>query len=804
MATAPQPAAIEPPSSEGEPSRGPWLHHLVAALLFAVALFFTLWFLVTNDRLFGVFGQLFGAYAWGDGPWLWIDHAYSLGALFVLVILGWFFVETLEVYLPEPPLAAVSFILGAGLAGFLFELLAMAGLLARPWVFIVPGLAILALWPLTVLATRRRPETGEGGAGGRVEQAMRREYARERLRGTLIHPVGAGPRLFQAVAFGLLAALTLLSFYHAVLYPEVYWDSLILYLGYARMMFLERGIVEKVVAQVGIGLGANYPHLYALLGAAAAAAADHWTELPQRWIAPACGLASTILVYYTVRQLTRHVNFSLAVTLLYRATPLGMAYDQYASDYAVALALTAAFLYLALLYVETGLRGYFILATLLVALAMHLNYLMGLLWLPWGGMILAAHVGLPTPEDEETEAAARAYRQAAQTPRHELDREFGAFPEAPWTYHRRRPGLGAFLRSRTFGLTLIACLAVASTWHVRNWVVTGNPVYAFFPRIFGGRNINPEVLASAEEEWTRNGAGIGSLAGDLPGRVRASWLYFVGVGRDEAGAIRFPAAWRLQPFFPTFVLAGALIFLARLAAAPWTYRALARGRVAFFDPALRFGALSVLFAAALLAYHYVLAPFYLYQIIMILPAFAVLASYAYPYWRLKGWRSAWGGLALVVGVIPGLAMGLMGFKVFSVPVGPERREPAIDLTVFRNPNPDRERFYRWRFGDDAVMWSYINERLQGEKILTHENRHLVFDPSITLVHLDDWAMQQLWDQPAREKVRFLKELGVRYYLRVPNEVNHPINARMGTPEWERLGLMRPEAAFDGNVLFRLE
>ena len=48
------------------------------------------------------------------------------------------------------------------------------------------------------------------------------------------------------------------------------------------MTFLEHAFPVKVVGQVGIGLGANYPHLYALLGASTATMWGHWSSLYQQ------------------------------------------------------------------------------------------------------------------------------------------------------------------------------------------------------------------------------------------------------------------------------------------------------------------------------------------------------------------------------------------------------------------------------------------------------------------------------------------------------------------------------------------
>ena len=371
--------------------------HGVGAALAAAGLFFTAWALMLpplREILFPwpltFFSQLLERWAWGGGSLDTRGLAFGLAAIAVLTVIGTFILECFELYLPAAARLALAYLLGLGIGGVVLEWLAIPHLLSRETMALALGGLLLALMVGAWWRGRRPPETGAGGEADFAAQQMRHSLARQAWRARIERPRGAG-WLFTVAAAGLLVAITLCIFWHAVLYPEVYWDSLILYMGYARMTFLEGGFPVKVVGQVGIGLGANYPHLYAALGAGVATASGEWSDLPQRMMAPLAGLASTVLVYHGALRLTRHVNMALAVALLYRATPLAIIYDQYGSDYALAILFMAGFLYLALLFVQTGMRGAFALATLTIALAMHLNYLMGILWLGWVLMIVAAH-----------------------------------------------------------------------------------------------------------------------------------------------------------------------------------------------------------------------------------------------------------------------------------------------------------------------------------------------------------------------------------------------------------------------------
>jgi hypothetical protein len=226
-----------------------------------------------------------------------------------------------------------------------------------------------------------------------------------------------------------------------------------------------------------------------------------------------------------------------------------------------------------------------------------------------------------------------------------------------------------------------------------------------------------------------------------------------------------------------------------------------RGRVA-----VRFGLVVAFFALGMLAFHIVMAPFYLYQIIPFAPSLALLGALAWPLWWRAPWRWLLGGLALVIGLVPGLAMALMGFKIagtVQVP-GTEGISPT-SLYVLRHPLPRAREFYRWRYGEDAAMWEYLNTRLQGQKLLTHENRHLAIHPTIQLIHLDDWEMQRLWSvtDPGERVRRLVDEFGIKYYLFVPNERAADTNERMGAREWELMGLAKRVFEAGENVLYRL-
>src|SRR5690606_22413756 len=122
-----------------------------------------------------------------------------------------------------------------------------------------------------------------------------------------------------------------------------------------------------------------------------------------------------------------------------------------------------------------------------------------------------------------------------------------------------------------------------------------------------------------------------------------------------------------------------------------------------------------------------------------------------------------GLLVLATGLVPGVAMGLLNFKIPSGGQVDGVHYDPIGLDHFRHPGMPADTVWALRFGEDVRMWNDVNDIAKGESILTHDNRHRVYDPSIELVHLDDWDVQQVWDAPMEERLEFFEERGIRYY-----------------------------------------
>jgi hypothetical protein len=643
--------------------------------------FFDLYREGSGGSLLRTYVSLFSPATWRGFSIDWGNvHAFGqvqgVAAILLYTLLGLAALGALGIRWPWPTRIAVAYALGVGLAGWIFEQWAIAFLLNR-WTVLV-SLILLAiplcwLWAARARA-QRATEIGEPDFGAP-------------------HPKATLDFLFRLTVWALLVLLVGLSFLHAVAYPPTNWDGLILYLGYARKTHEAGGFPIKVCAQVGIGLGANYPHLFEVTQAAVTRLFGRWTPLVGQWAVPWAALGATVTVFALAHRIFRRRDLALTTALIFRCYPYGIAHWQLASNYPLAVLFTGAVLLAAYDWLTTGQRRYAVLLLLLTAFASHINYVMPALW----AVSLAALL-------------LRWLWERGHPPE--------VLPDRPAP---RRPWAGVL------AVTLIA-VALAGSWYVRNVIVTGNPVYAFFPGIFDGRNIDPEVLASAQHEWMMNGDGIGRLTYGTAhhtalGNLLAlpSYLFIVPVFR-----------WKLAPLFEGLTLPGLLLLLGGIGL--WR-------RWAAVESAerLMWWLLALAVFLGLWAYHIAVADYYLYQILPMLVPAALLAA-----------------LPLALG-------GLCGVR----------------LVALSHPFPDQEIFYRAAFPGDVPIWNELAAHWRGARLLTHDNRHLIYDQiPVETVHLDDCDVQPIYrvtDPAAR--LAFWRRLGVDLYLRVPNEAKHVVTAR---------------------------
>ncbi|MCG3198285.1 MAG: hypothetical protein HUU16_03860 [Candidatus Omnitrophica bacterium] len=565
----------------------------------------------------------------------------------------------------------VAFPVGIGLTGVAIEFLAMGGILTATAVWLLYALSAAAGLALVFRSTPNPSEPGPE-----------------------VEPCGWRLRLGAWGAFALLCGF---SFLHALFYPENYWDSLLYYLYYPKLVFQSHGIPfptdpngfeELVQCQVGLGIGANYPPLFRLWQAATCIAFGEWSPFPGQWFAPLAGLATALLVYRIARSRWRSERVGLWAMVLVQSVPYWLFYQNWVSDYPLAVWLTVAGL--ALLDARPS-RTQLTCLILIAAAGCHLNYLMASLWLfPLIG--------------------------------------WGSLREEKWSV-------------QTAILFLIG-MALSSSWFIRNEVVTGNPVYAFFPEIFGGIHIDPEVLRSCQVEWIANGDGLSQVGSSLWGRILGTPRYFLFDPNTSAKWATLPLGW----FLPGLIWCG------------WSRR---------WD-SFRLGLAA--YGALLFFYEYAISSFYLYHVMSLVPLMALAAC---------GWMSKldrMGGLTgrfhtllvlLVAGSV-GLPAAMMGAKYTN---------PGLEHTL--HPGTSPEAFLSLSLPEYSA-WEWMNARLpEGAIILTHDNRHYYLRDDLKLIHLDDYRLVPYYGKSGDVVLSRLRELGVGYYLRIANEKNHPITRRLG-------------------------
>lgn len=700
---------------------------------------------------------------WENVPWAGMGWAAL--ALAAYVALGSLFIDCWNIFPPRWEKLPLAIVFGTGISGLLFELLTMAHLLRRPvaigaWI----GMFAAVIITRDVMQQRFRKRWPEF-AGGPQDPSKFGETAREWDQWRIEAPALL-ERLIWKLGVAVFAVVTLLTLIHAVGEPETYWDSLILYMGYAREIFYQESFPYKVVGQVGIGLGANYPHLYALLSAQTAAVAGFWDDSFAQLLPPVCVGGACVLVYFIVREITLNRVAAVSAVLLVRCIPYGIAYSEYASDYAVAILYTAAFLYLAQQYLSERVPAFRNLMLLVAAFAVHINYLMWILWPMAALTIILAHTRRAVVAESISDRK-QDFEARSDSTDHVTILERPAFLGQP-----DPSPFGALIRARGFWVGAAVCLAVALPWYIRNVVLTGNPVYAFFFNIFPSKHVNPEVMRSAAFEWLTNGDGLGRAGHTLGEKLRNSWEYFV----------TGPQHWKLSPVMFAFAVPGFLLVVitAALRLGP------KRQNNADISN-LRFGLVCVALFAALWFYAYAVADYYLYQIIIVLPLFGIFGGWLFTVTEKPSVRIAFASLAIFCALSPGFVMGLMGFKLKRSGEYLGRRFSQFELTALKNLFVDKPTFYRMEFDGDMEMLDRVNALTINTTLLTHENRHMLLPRRVRIVHLDDWEAQKAYGKPVPERISLLDSLGVNYYLYVPNEDHHPINSRLGMDELIGLG-----------------
>ena len=770
------------------------------------------WYIFQNRALLKVYPSLF--LPWNAHfdymPWLQMLQAVAAMALYWWI--GRLFLNCFDLFIPRSAMAALAFTAGCGIVILPGELAGFFTLFTG-WL-LVPFYIILII-SLLIASSRhwRKPfPESSGVADNRFARQAGISHAREVYAKTIIRPRGTLSRIAELLLMIGTGLLLFLNFYHGLFYPVIYWDSLS-YLGMARMLVLDHHFPVKIMAQMGIGTGSNYPQMYRLLSAIPSSITG-WSQLYARMLSPLCGLFSALLVYHTVLRLTRIKTTALAVMLIFAGIPYAIRYFSLTSDYSLAVLYTAAFLYCVLLYMDTGLKSYLTISGVIAALACHINYLTPLLFIFWIVMIIMQHPLFRETFEEDDE-------EFGET----LDEKITELKEPPYTRSNIIHSLKSLVKSRYFVRLFLILIIIISPWYIRNTVLTGNPVYPYFSGIFGGKRINPEMIESMQGEWLENGDGISKAAmslvakkisrGEIPDQDRSIWI---SREPDEKGrGVRFTLfakiyssfyyfvtsrwAWLLAPFFIALAIPGTAICLHSWLRFKFHNRERGRG-VAVNQ---RFGIFCILLVTAFFGYHYIMAGYYLYQILPVIIPLAILSAFAVEQLNTGFLKNPFFFWCIAISVCLSLPFGMMNFKLTHQVEINGKPESPLQLSAFRRPGTPEEKFYSFVFGSEVNMFNFINSLHRNNTILTHDNRYLLYHPSIKIIHPDDWELHQAYDmQTLQKKAEVIRELGIDYYHRIPMEEKHGILKNLSLDEMIREGYFRKVFQTDGNILYETQ
>ena len=746
------------------------------------------------------------------------EMLFSLIPILAYIVTGHLFLKCFDLYIPRWASIAMSFVLGLGMITLIGEICGLCGLFYS-WAIL--GMVLSLYVTLLVVAAMRGRNPAEELSDYKDMHVLRfahKSLARQMYQKTILQPQNVSQSVLAFLLQLGIILILLLTFYHALLYPISYWDSLS-YLGMARSLVLNHRFPVKIVAQMGTGTGSNYPQMYRRASAIPSVVAGFWSDAYAKILAPASCLFSLLLIYHIILRLSRLKLTALALSCVFITIPYGIRYFTLSSDYSLAILFTTAFLYMSMMYMETKLPSYCVLSGLIAAFACHINYLMPLLLFAWILVLFVAHRKQPELTDQQ---------EYDEQLKDEKEGEEATEPE--YIFRDKWESFGDLLKTRFFWKLVFIYMIIICPWYIRNWALTGNPVYPYFSSVFGGKNINQDVLSSMQWEWLGNGDGIDKATfymveqkmkeGKIPDNKRRLWI----AREMDEGGIKFTLFAKLYASFYYFVtyqqwsrlLAPVFLALTLPGILFWFISSLFRkirgtrhpksGRIVKdLTPAHATGLVALFLFLGFFAYHYLMAGYYLYQIIpilvcMIILAFMTLEAFTGDFDRTLFYL--WCFLALL---FPGLPYALMNFNIpHEIQMG-NKQEFPWHLSALRRPCMFPEKFYSLAFGEDEKMLDNINTTLLGKNLLTHDNRYLLYDPSIAIIHLDDWEIQKAYDmKDDKEKLALFKKMNIHFYLKIPMQEKHVILQKLGLYGWEKKGFMKPVFQAGGNTLYQLQ
>ncbi len=616
--------------------------------------------------------------------------------------------------------------LGLGLVGWVTMVLSIAGRLERVSVNIAVFSLVCILLYLQFVRDRLIP----------------RQFL-SNLRNSFAIWTMSQPRwsLGDLLFAGALAAIAAAEYYQATTTPILHWDALVYHAAMAKLMFQAHGIPVIAGPSVGIEMSSNYPPLYPALGAFFYSQVGAVDDIYLRLISPTAGVLTTLLVYKTACQLGSR-RFARIAALFLALAPLFIATSIFAINYLFSVLFMSAVLFFLVRAIVDGASRYWLAAGVAYGLAFSTTY-QAYFFLPAVGITLAIAV-LAAPRSERAAVV------------------------------RRMLAMG------------VATLAIGSVWYLRNLVVVGNPIFPFAQGFFGGKNIDPVMLARSVD-----GIHTDSL-----------YNFF---GRFDFNPLDLPRFLLLNkshfPVISVITLLGLLLALQQKKRAAWA-------------SVLAFGLVPLVVVSSTVANifpRYFIFSFPGLALVSALPLALALEGLG-PEAPISSSRQ----IAKVRGPVnharrlPGNARraitgAFVGFIVltaifpaslalFSGQAYQENdwQPPYNPLLLLQHSNRDTFQVLTAYYGIDPSMWQWLDQHLGSAKVATFENKiyYMKDGGGDSIFYLDGWEARDLYTvtDPA-VVVQYLSENGIRYILD-PSWIRHwsvynalPLDRYLGMPQY---------------------
>jgi 4-amino-4-deoxy-L-arabinose transferase-like glycosyltransferase len=500
----------------------------------------------------------------------------------------------------------------------------------------------------------------------------------------------------KPLLLGLISAFFIILFfifYHSLLFPIVNWDSLTEF-AYLGKLFFEEGTIPLITGgTLGVHSSANYPPLVPTLYTWFYLFSGGVQEVLAKAVSPIfCGI-TTLTTFLLARRMYSSNEVAWSSVFFLISTPIVMFVSMDClADAPFMFYFSSSIYFLYISMTEERLKHRAIIASgLLGGLAA---------WTKYNGLFLILVVGSIMLVD--------------------------------WWYRRHQSTL-KISTWKLFGLFLLSFALFGFGWYVRNWLLTGNPVYPFLYGIFGGKDIDAWMLATGFNGHFATISEVTRLSLTLPNLFLTFFTIFF-----------IPSPYELLdlgPFLGSFLLL-AIFFISRKARRS--------------DLFLLSWCLSYLFL-----WRFTISTFLRYLVVVI-PALSILSGLALKKLHIR-LRASKQILTKQVLLTITFLIILSGFCLPTL-INAARGYKA---PIFSVPTISSEEFLQRRFLGTWDAVNYINERTPADAIILTYDHSLSYYITRKLLFVDEPYLKPLHtDYSDEEILAFLHDYNVTHILLV--------------------------------------